>query len=1292
MTRESVHEIELLRSSLRGRGESFAALVERYQSLVCAITYGATGSVDKSEELAQETFLLAWKNLRQLKDLTRFKAWLCRIARNVIQNWLRSQQRDVSSKAAGLEAASCQSSPLSPPVEAAIRQEQQAVVEQAIECIPEPYRVPLILFYREGRSSREVAALLDISENNARQRIARARSLLKDQVAAMVETTLAQSKPGKAFTAAVAASLAGVAVKDAAAVTAAGAAAAGLSGPAMKIGGIAAGLLLVAGAALMIARHERPGPTPSAPAANRAAGTSDPASAPEVAPRTTAAAADSPGEDPADADATAVALPPGPSSDPPAEAAPYEFQPQGVLSGLITDAETGRPVRDASVRLSNNGRRDIRTDEHGFYHIDRIFRPGNATVFIDSNDYVGFGLNSDAPVLSLSQDQQVVRHFQLARACKVEVRVVDANGAPIAGAEVIATSLADSRAHEINDHGLPRRTDRHGYLLLGGLPPSPAEYMITAIAKETVRKTPMGDGVFLAETQFTHCPSKAVVRLTDPNTMAQVTIALERGETVHGYAEYSDDQPAAGVKLGVRPSWWHCMSSQDFYPVNPDGTFAIPHVAPGTYNILMAGTNPAGSVISSRVIAQRELLPSEKEPLLVRLPMASPATSVSITGRLVFEGGERPHDVMITATSPQLGSKSVFLPVVPGKQAGEPFSVEGLRPGRYRLRFSGEGVEESVLEDIPAPSADLNVILRVTNDPRLNGFVVDGRTGRPVEHFEIRLRKIKSLRGNNALPSEKWVAFSRKEGDFSLEAVGPGIYQVQALADGYAPRWSEPISTDEIHDVLIALSAGGMMTGRVVNQAGVAISGAKVVPLSWAGGATGRTESLFASEKGAVLTRAGVFTLLHVPEGIEAIKVVHSDYAFKIVRGIEIKANEMAQVGDIVLTPGASVEGVVLDEQDNPLAGESLYFCDATTGTADDPAHRWTTAVTDANGFYQVHHLPALRCYVYREGVRRGVARRVVTPQEGETVRLDFGGAFRVRGVLDAPDGRSSQRRLVLRGAVAAFFECFAQTDEAGYFAFSGVVPGTYQLAYEDAAGPSRWKTIRSVTLVDADLDLGLLDEAEISSQATAQPFGASSVPNVSPEPRMRCISLKLPLLQPRFHWTFMRKADFLAGKLVVRVRRGQQTSQFIVFENGIISEGWEAMTLPPNPKAGEIYFGFISSQPCLTAPGDELEIELHVDKDLLGIGALQTGVLPAGIYQARGTYSLLTDEYKVPAALKDMPQETIEKLRQMSEFKAFLENWEPRWPLQITAEEGWLDPAQRERMEQTLGRMEEQR
>lgn len=188
-------------------------------------------------------------------------------------------------------------------------------------------------------------------------------------------------------------------------------------------------------------------------------------------------------------------------------------------------------------------------------------------------------------------------------------------------------------------------------------------------------------------------------------------------------------------------------------------------------------------------------------------------------------------------------------------------------------------------------------------------------------------------------------------------------------------------------------------------------------------------------------------------------------------------------------------------------------------------------------------------------------------------------------------------------------------------------------------------------------------------------------------EPRERTISLKLPLLQPTFHWTFMSREDFLSGKLLLRIIRDGQASEIVIFEKGQFTDGWEAMPLPPAPDRGEIYFGFISTRTYLTAPGDKLELELTVTKDLPGIGALQTGILPAGKHKSRGTYSGLIDEYDTTLLAQELAKEgkmpaeeqqvLLDKLRAMYEYKAFLESWIDQWPLKITSQKGWLPDKQ---------------
>jgi RNA polymerase sigma factor (sigma-70 family) len=194
--------------------------VKEYQSFICAITFSGTGDVEKSEELAQETFVNAWRDLGQLKDLSKFRNWLAGIARNIVRNSLRNGRRDVIRKAVPIDKIEDATAGDSEPVETAIGKERQLVVREALQRIPEMYREALVLFYRQEQSVKEVARRLELSEETVRQRLSRGRNLLKEEVAAMVETTISRSGPGKAFTAMVMASVAAVAAKTASAAAA----------------------------------------------------------------------------------------------------------------------------------------------------------------------------------------------------------------------------------------------------------------------------------------------------------------------------------------------------------------------------------------------------------------------------------------------------------------------------------------------------------------------------------------------------------------------------------------------------------------------------------------------------------------------------------------------------------------------------------------------------------------------------------------------------------------------------------------------------------------------------------------------------------------------------------------------------------------------------------------------------------------------------------------------------------------------------------------------------------------
>ncbi len=1078
-------EVELLRASREGSTQAFEVVVARYQSLVCAITYGATGDVQSSEELAQEAFLQAWKCLGQLKDLGKFRAWLCSIARSTVQNWFRSRKHDVVGRAAPLDAAAEKASEESGPEEAVMSKEQQAVVRQALAQMPEGLREPLILFYREGHSTREVAELLGLSENAARQRISRGRSMLREQMADLIETTIARTKPGKAFTAAVVASIAGLGAKGTVTAVAATGAVSGMSALTAKVATVVVGVVALAGGLVVYRQMNRAAEPPTRAEVQLVE--QEPASVTAPIPpiargEETQSAADL-------SEASAAAEPqrsPRPSPEEGAGIAAirkapekYEFRPQGVLSGLVADAQTGEPVSDAIVRITRNEIREARTDENGFYHIDEIREPGGFSVGIDSKRYIGMSWTASNLVLPLNMDKQTVKHFQLSPACRVDVQVVDANGVGIMQARVVGVSLADSRRQGVHTFGDVQATDADGRILLGGFPPAQTDYQITAWHYvETGAEIRLGRPWPIRE--YDYAPAHAVVRLTDPAVVTPVRIVLPQGVPVRGHVQYADGVPATDISITAKPVWWHTNYAVLSCPVSQDGTFTLKHIVAGLHDILVS--TPTGDYSStSRTLMQTQLPMANAAPLVLRLAERSPRSLASISGALVFHG-QKPGSVSIQAESATGPSVQANVRYKSNGELEDTFVIDRLEPGLYRLVFRGTNIEEQVIGNVTAPSSDLRVELVYTAKPDLTGVVLDAGTDEPVEDFRLRVRKVRTLRNSHYVQEDRWTIFDKSQGQFRVEVAGPGVYQVQVAADGYAPTWSAEIDTDKAQPVEVRLSPGGGIEGRVVNEKGDPVQGAKVIPLSIASGAMPSSRSTFMSEQGAVETVDGAFALSHLPPGVETLKATHPDYVNGLAQNVRVVEGETTTGVEIVVMPGGAVEGHVYDDRGKPVVGEVISFHDRDgyASTEEEKAGRLATTLTDSNGFYRVTRLPQQLCYVKRanEWHGLGVTHRTIVPRTAGTLRLDFGGAPVVSGVAVIDGQPLARSRLLLTSASAphsATFKCYAMTDDRGTFAFPGTARGTYGIYRELSEEPTQWCKIGTATVAEANVDVGII-------------------------------------------------------------------------------------------------------------------------------------------------------------------------------------------------------------------------
>ncbi len=207
MTAVECNDAELVSRALGGDRDAFNQIVRRHQILICSLAYSRIGHLGLSEDVAQETFITAWKHLRLLREPAKLRAWLCGIVRNRIQKCLQREGRQPVHFAEPLDAANESPAPGELPSEQTIGREEEAILWRSLEKIPEIYREPLILFYREHQSIERVAEALDLTADAVKQRLSRGRKLLQEEVQAFVENTLSRTAPGQAFSGAVLAAL-----------------------------------------------------------------------------------------------------------------------------------------------------------------------------------------------------------------------------------------------------------------------------------------------------------------------------------------------------------------------------------------------------------------------------------------------------------------------------------------------------------------------------------------------------------------------------------------------------------------------------------------------------------------------------------------------------------------------------------------------------------------------------------------------------------------------------------------------------------------------------------------------------------------------------------------------------------------------------------------------------------------------------------------------------------------------------------------------------------------------------
>ena len=171
---ERLEENRIIEKCLNGDGEDYALLVDRYKDMACTIACRMMGDWDAAKDMAQESFIAAYANLKNFRRESRFSSWLCSIVINKCRDQLRAGKRSVSIDEVHERASSSCS-----PEQAAAGREAGDALQKALCELPVEYREVIILKHMEGLEYREITEILGGSVNALKVRAHRGRELLR---------------------------------------------------------------------------------------------------------------------------------------------------------------------------------------------------------------------------------------------------------------------------------------------------------------------------------------------------------------------------------------------------------------------------------------------------------------------------------------------------------------------------------------------------------------------------------------------------------------------------------------------------------------------------------------------------------------------------------------------------------------------------------------------------------------------------------------------------------------------------------------------------------------------------------------------------------------------------------------------------------------------------------------------------------------------------------------------------------------------------------------------------------
>ena len=181
---------KLVSKAKRGDVEAFQQLYALYSRKILNYTYRLTGSRDEAEDLTQDTFILAYKNLKSLKESAKFQSWLFRIAQNNVYQMYRvkkPQMHPLPDEGSELAETVKLTTPQNSPEDRLLSSELEQVIEEVINQLPDKQKGVFVLSAIHKLSYKEISTIEDRTLASVKSDVHRARVDVRDKVKAYLK-------------------------------------------------------------------------------------------------------------------------------------------------------------------------------------------------------------------------------------------------------------------------------------------------------------------------------------------------------------------------------------------------------------------------------------------------------------------------------------------------------------------------------------------------------------------------------------------------------------------------------------------------------------------------------------------------------------------------------------------------------------------------------------------------------------------------------------------------------------------------------------------------------------------------------------------------------------------------------------------------------------------------------------------------------------------------------------------------------------------------------------------------